>query len=193
VYTFNDAVTSETGTFGIQGKGVSIRWQSTDFVSATSTSATSAPTTSTSNISEATSTAGIAATTTGQSTSSGLSTGAKIGIGVGCAVAAVVIIILALLAYRRRKGRSALASDQAMAELYGPPAEIYTRALDVNSPPPNYMNSRWRDGVSRSAGSELAGSQPPVMELSTTRDPVELDSGYIPMGPNNVRQFQGKR
>ncbi|KAJ5914858.1 hypothetical protein N7504_003741 [Penicillium tannophilum] len=195
VYTVNGAVTSETGTFGIQGKGVSIRWQSTDFVSATSTSEilASATSASTSSISEATSTASTTATTTGQSTSNGLSTGAKIGIGVGCGVAAVIIIFVALLVYRRRRGRSALAPDQAMAQQYGPPAEIYTRALDVNSPPSDSIISRWRDGISRSGGSELAGSQPPIVELSTTSDAVELDSGYTPSELDNMHQFQGKR
>lgn len=185
VYTFNGAVTSETGTFGIQGKGVSIRWQSTDFVSATSTSetltsATSASTISTSkrSISEATATASAAATT-GQSTSNGLSTGAKIGIGVGCGVAAILILIAALLIYRRRKGRSDLAQQ------HGIPTEIYT--------PPNYRDQQWQDGMSRSGGSELAGSQPPVVELSSARDPVELDSGYNPTGLTNLHQFPGKR
>lgn len=195
IYTVNGAVTSETGTFGIQGKGVSIRWQSTDFVSATSTSEilTTATSASTSSIPEATSTTGTAAGTTGQSTSTGLSTGAKIGIGVGCGVAAVIIIFVALLVYRRRRSRSALASDQAMAQQYGPPAEIYTRALDVNSPPSDSIISRWRDGISRSGGSELAGSQPPIVELSTTSDAVELDSGYTPSELDNMHQFQGKR
>ncbi|KAJ6095651.1 hypothetical protein N7486_006397 [Penicillium sp. IBT 16267x] len=204
VYTFNGAVTSETGTFGIQGKGVSIRWQSTDFVSATSTSealtsAISASTTSTftestskTSISAATSAAGTAATATGQSTSTGLSTGAKIGIGVGCGVAAVLIMIVALLVYRRRKAKSALASDQAMTQQYRPPAEIYTQALDVNNSPATYIHSRqWGSGTSRSGGSELAGSHP--AELSSTSDAVELDSGDTSTGLNNMHRFQGKR
>ncbi|KAJ5650739.1 uncharacterized protein N7484_004462 [Penicillium longicatenatum] len=205
VYTFNGAVTSETGTFGIQGKGISIRWQSTDFVSATSTSETltsetSASTTSTFNgstskrsVSAATSAVGVAATTTGQSMSNGLSTGAKIGIGVGCGVAAVIIIIVALLAYRRRKGKSALVSDQAMAQQSGPPVEIYTPALYGNSPPSNYIDPRWQDGISRSGGSELAGSHPPIVELSSTRNAVELDSKYMSTEVDNLRQFQSKR
>ncbi|KAJ5937269.1 hypothetical protein N7454_004924 [Penicillium verhagenii] len=108
VYTFDGTVSSQTGTFGIQGKGVSIRWQSTDFVSATSTSdsLTFMTSTSTSTLKRdatATGTSEAVSDTTKTSATSGLSTGAKAGIGIGCAVGAILLIIAALVFFRRRK------------------------------------------------------------------------------------------
>ncbi|KAJ5777830.1 hypothetical protein N7520_001076 [Penicillium odoratum] len=148
VYTFDGAVTSQTGTFGIQGKGVSIRWQSTDFVSATSTSdastsstLTSAPTSAASVTASATSTTESVHNTTNTSTSNGLSTGAKIGIGIGCGVGAIILLIMAMVFYRKRKSKDASNLDQPMIQTQRSlkPVELYTNRhfaeLESNSAP----------------------------------------------------------
>ncbi|KAJ5637986.1 hypothetical protein N7490_007865 [Penicillium lividum] len=131
VYTFDGAVTSQTGTFGIQGKGVSIRWQSTDFVSATSTSdastsstLTSTPTSAASVTASATSTSQSVHDTINTSTSSRLSTGAKIGIGIGCGVGAIILLSMALLFYRRRKSKNASNLDQPMIQTQRSPMPV---------------------------------------------------------------------
>lgn len=86
-------------TEAVNGYGVSIRYQSTDFVSTTtsSSSGTSSTTSSTPTSSSAT------------AASSGLSTGAKAGIGVGAAVVALAVLIgiAMLFVTRRRKARVA--------------------------------------------------------------------------------------
>ncbi|KAJ5974942.1 hypothetical protein N7481_008649 [Penicillium waksmanii] len=87
------------GVDGINAYGVQLRWRATDLT-------TAAPTFG-SGITSAT-----AATQTretilgGSSDSSGLSTGARVGVGVGCAVAGILLILVAILFFlRSRRGK----------------------------------------------------------------------------------------
>jgi hypothetical protein len=127
-------------TEAVNGYGVSIRYQSTDFTSSTYSSGSSTSSATSSSSSSATAAA-----------SPGISTGAKAGIGVGAAVVglAVLVGIAMLFLARRRKARSSTSGDSkpeldgadvplryeapgelAMAqkkrvqEIYTPPAEL---------------------------------------------------------------------
>ncbi|KAL3248458.1 hypothetical protein ABHI18_012030 [Aspergillus niger] len=116
-YTWTDSAGSTSSTSSslsspghINGYGISIRWQSTDFTTpatttASTTSSGDSPATATSSTTSPTS-------TSSPSSSSGLSTGAKAGIGVGVAAGAVLAIFLLLFFLRRRKANGAFSNMQ---------------------------------------------------------------------------------
>ncbi|GFN21565.1 hypothetical protein AtubIFM56815_004138 [Aspergillus tubingensis] len=167
-YTWTDTAGSTSSTSSslsspghINGYGISIRWQSTDF---TTPAATSASTTS-SGDSPATATSSTTSpTSTSSSSSSGLSTGAKAGIGVGVAAGAVLAIFLLLFFLRRRKGNASSANQQA----YQSPDQAY-RVQRLNELPATRTGAFMTEQVElpasgRDAKAELP-SEFPIAEL----------------------------
>lgn len=137
-YTFDGAVSSLKGTFGINAKAISIRWQSADLITPTS------PTPS-----QISTNTGPTSTTTPTNTSNpsasndGLSTGAKAGIGVGVAVGAIMAMIIAFLVYRLRrtnKSPPSPSSEQGPMSAQGAMSE------------PNQMSVSERSYISRGNG-----------------------------------------
>ncbi|PYI11653.1 hypothetical protein BO78DRAFT_413466 [Aspergillus sclerotiicarbonarius CBS 121057] len=108
----------------INGYGVSIRWQSTDFTtpSATTAVSTASRTSSTDSSTAASTNSSTAAPTSTNSPtnspSTGLSSGAKAGIGIGVAAGAILAIFLALFLMRRRKAKSPSPQSQSQAQRY---------------------------------------------------------------------------
>ncbi|KAH8901520.1 hypothetical protein GQ53DRAFT_757144 [Thozetella sp. PMI_491] len=99
------------GQQAINAFGVQIRWQSTDFVSTTSTASTSASTGS-SNSPAQTQTSGAqsdAPSSAPAAASDGLPTGAKAGIGVGVALVVLLLLAGVALLWRRRRSQKAAA------------------------------------------------------------------------------------
>lgn len=142
----------------VNAYGVSIRFRnSPSTTSATSTSSTSALTEETqakpkagakssSNFQGALATGVNAANNHPNSSSSGLSTGAKAGIGVGVAVAAVAVIAGLVWFFMMRKRRGAVAEDK-----WQPPAE---------SEPPQHRQAELADSEP-SVGTEYHGAFKP--------------------------------
>lgn len=97
-------------TEAVNGYGVSIRYQSTDFISTTSGSS---PSTSSSPSSLPTSTSltasptnlGSSSTSATAAASPGLSTGAKAGIGVGAAVVGLAVLVGIAMLFRSRRSK----------------------------------------------------------------------------------------
>lgn len=85
-YTQGDTVTSYPGSYGVNAKGISIRWKSGDFATSTSSSTSSGTSTST-------------GTSNASSSSAGLSPGAKAGIGVGVGVGVPLLLGVLYLIY----------------------------------------------------------------------------------------------
>jgi len=114
-----------TGPKAINAYGVSIRWQSTDFVSTPTssttftTSATGLPTTSATGLSAASTTTGRVSPT--PDAGSGLSTGAKAGIGVGSAIGGLLLIIVGILLFRFFKRKQDVEQDRRPESYLAPP------------------------------------------------------------------------
>ncbi|PWY93540.1 hypothetical protein BO94DRAFT_572975 [Aspergillus sclerotioniger CBS 115572] len=120
----SSTTTSMSSDGHINGYGISIRWQSTDFTtpSATTTAVSTASSTSTTdtatNTSTNSSTTSSTALPTASPSPSGLSSGAKAGIGVGVAAGAVLAIFLVLFLMRRRKAISPASQFSSQAQSY---------------------------------------------------------------------------
>lgn len=98
----------------------------------------------------------VTETVVASSTSSGLSTGAKIGTGVGVGVGAVVVAGLAFVFFyfRRSKKKDNLNVDTAAANAYSgkdtstPAAgHLLSPSTAPGSPAPAYMSGYWQDGA----------------------------------------------
>ncbi|GLA75086.1 hypothetical protein AtubIFM55763_006348 [Aspergillus tubingensis] len=170
-YTWTDTAGSTSSTSSslsspghINGYGISIRWQSTDF---TTPAATAASTTS-SGDSPATATSSTTSPmSTSSSSSSGLSTGAKAGIGVGVAAGAVLAIFLLLFFLRRRKVNASSTNTQA----YQSPDQGY-RVQRLNELP------AMRTGAFMTEQVELpASGRDAKAELPSEYPIAELDGG----------------
>ncbi|KAJ5387398.1 hypothetical protein N7509_009939 [Penicillium cosmopolitanum] len=127
-WTEGDSTSSSSTALSLEehvnAYGVYIRWQSTDFstpasnTATTTTGATTAATTSTST------TSSTSTDSSGSSGSSGLSTGAKAGVGVGVAAGAVILIaLLALFLIRRRRSKNQPPRPIEMPTGYSQPAQ----------------------------------------------------------------------
>ncbi|OJZ83146.1 hypothetical protein ASPFODRAFT_63353 [Aspergillus luchuensis CBS 106.47] len=170
-YTWTDTAGSTSSTSSslsspghINGYGISIRWQSTDF---TTPAATSASTTSSGDLPATATSSTISPTSTSSSSSSGLSTGAKAGIGVGVAAGAVLAIFLLLFFLRRRKVNASSANQQA----YQSPDKGY-RVQRVNELPAT------RTGAFMTEQVELpASGRDGKAELPAEYPIAELDGG----------------
>ncbi|KAJ5396947.1 hypothetical protein N7509_005060 [Penicillium cosmopolitanum] len=125
-YTQGNVVTSYGGSYGVNAKGISIRWKEADFATTTTSSS---PTTSRTSTSTSTSKA------SDFNSSAGLSPGAKAGIGVGVGLGVPLLLGVLYLIYlvRRntaRKEAAAAAADRGMSSHSGPSAP---------QPQPGYM------------------------------------------------------
>ncbi|OJJ42458.1 hypothetical protein ASPZODRAFT_137270 [Penicilliopsis zonata CBS 506.65] len=146
-FTYGSTLSSQTGTYGVNAKGISIRYQAFNFASSTTTAtatATGAGTaTATGTSSTGIQTSTITGTTTSgrtgaigtigtvSSASTGLSTGAKVGIGVGAGVGALLLLTVAYLIYLVRKRNKQLqnpqpqpSQSQPQPPYYQPPSEM---------------------------------------------------------------------
>ncbi|PYH28281.1 uncharacterized protein BO87DRAFT_347041 [Aspergillus neoniger CBS 115656] len=167
-YTWTDTAGSTSSTSSslsspghINGYGISIRWQSTDF---TTPAATSASTTSSGDSPTTATSSTTSPTSTSSSSSSGLSTGAKAGIGVGVAAGAVLVIFLLLFFLRRRKVNASSTNTQA----YQSPDQGY-RVQRLNELPVTRTGAFMTEQVElpasgRDAKAELP-SEYPIAEL----------------------------
>ncbi|PWY68810.1 hypothetical protein BO83DRAFT_400488 [Aspergillus eucalypticola CBS 122712] len=170
-YTWTDTAGSTSSTSSslsspghINGYGISIRWQSTDF---TTPAATSTSTRSSGDLPATATSSTTSPTSTSSSSSSGLSTGAKAGIGVGVAAGAVLAISLLLFFLRRRKVNASSANHQA----YQSPDQGY-RVQRVNELPAT------RTGAFMTEQVELpASGRDMKAELPSEFPIAELDGG----------------
>ncbi|BCR98445.1 uncharacterized protein AKAW2_40128S [Aspergillus luchuensis] len=170
-YTWTDTAGSTSSTSSslsspghINGYGISIRWQSTDF---TTPAATSASTTSSGDLPATATSSTISPTSTSSTSSSGLSTGAKAGIGVGVAAGAVLAIFLLLFFLRRRKMNASSTNTQA----YQSPDQRY-RVQRVNELPATRTGAFMTEQVELPASGRDAKA-----ELPAEYPIAELDGG----------------
>ncbi|KAJ5676059.1 hypothetical protein N7462_008956 [Penicillium macrosclerotiorum] len=177
---------TQTGTFGVNAKGVSIRWKSADFAPSTSSLSASSTTTTSASTPDTTSQAATATTiaasaaasdNSSQNSSSGLSTGAKAGMGVGIAAGAMIFITLAFWLYRRRRKTSFIQNGRikSLSELGATPkpSELAARpnASELSALSP--QNPQMKTGfypyeIGSSEGSIRLREMSPV-ELDTPR------------------------
>ncbi|KAJ5111516.1 hypothetical protein N7532_002051 [Penicillium argentinense] len=116
-YTQGGTVTSYSGSYGVNAKGISIRWKSEDFATQTSTISSTSTNTSTSNASNG-------------SSSGGLSAGAKAGIGVGVGVGVPLLLGVLYLIYlvkRNMDKKEAAAAVSPQGHAVPPASETATQ------------------------------------------------------------------